>query len=159
MMDVAPCHHSTKSFPLQGVVLSQVPSRASLLTQESYSTHYLLGNSAITPCMKVDFHESTPASTHRGLLRHGGLSHVAGQTPSFSRSARPVVLRPVVWLPEFPCHRRMGTQRRHRYRSSPWLHAQHALCLNAAHHLSVLRPRGVCSQMGGLGGACGGDGA
>jgi len=48
-MDVAPCHHSTKSFPLQGVVLSQVPSRASLLTQESYSTHYLLGNSAITP--------------------------------------------------------------------------------------------------------------
>ena len=58
-MDVAHCHHSTKSFPLQGVVLSQVPSRASLLTQESYSTHYLLGNSAITPVVPILGHLHT----------------------------------------------------------------------------------------------------
>src|SRR5712692_7492889 len=95
------------------------------------------------PFIKIDFYDSTTPSPHRGLLRHRGLSQVAWQTPSFIRHSRPVVLRHVVWLPELQCHRRMGTQLRHRYRASPRLHAQHALCLNAAHHLSMLRPRGV----------------
>src|SRR5712691_4200508 len=95
------------------------------------------------PFIKGDCDDNTTPPTHRGLLRHHGLSPVAWQTPSVIRYSRPGVLCHVVWLPELQCYRRMGTQLRDGYGSRPRLHAPHALCCNAAHHLSVHRPRGV----------------
>ena len=44
------------------------------------------------PFIKVDLHDSATPSTHRGLLRHRGLSQGAWQTPSFIRHPRPGVL-------------------------------------------------------------------
>ena len=80
-----------------------------------------------TPLTKVEHHDTTPPSPHRGVRRHPGFPAPAWQTPSLIRHSGSFVLRHVVWIPKLWCYRRMGTQLWSPYCPSPRL-ASHTPC-------------------------------